>query len=47
VWIQAVSLVFVFGFLVFGILAWGPYACAPPIPATVTDPAGRVFFTYA
>jgi nitric oxide reductase subunit B len=44
-WIQAVLLVFVFGFLVLGMLAWGTYAGAPPIPATVTDPAGRVLFT--
>jgi nitric oxide reductase subunit B len=46
-WIQAVLLVFVFGFLVLGMLAWGTYAGAPPIPATVTDPAGRVLFTRA
>jgi len=47
VWIQVVVLIFVFGFLVLGMLAWGTYAGAPPIPATVTDPAGRVLFTHA
>jgi nitric oxide reductase subunit B len=46
-WIQAVLLVFTFGFLVLGMLAWGTYAGAPPIPATVADPGGRVLFTRA
>jgi nitric oxide reductase subunit B len=43
-WVQAVLLVFVFGFLVLGMLAWGTYAGAPPIPRAVTDPSGRVLY---
>jgi nitric oxide reductase subunit B len=44
-WIQAVILVFLFGFFVLGFLAYRTYTGEPPIPAKVADPNGRVLFT--
>src|SRR5437868_11674175 len=44
-WIQAVVIVFLFGFLVLGLLAYRTYTGEPPIPARVVDPAGRLLFT--
>src|SRR5215471_7793389 len=44
-WIQAVILVFLFGFLVLGFLAYRTYTGQPPIPGRVTDAAGNVLFT--
>ena len=41
-WIQAVILVFLFGFFVLGFLAYRTYTGEPPIPAKVADPNGRV-----
>jgi nitric oxide reductase large subunit len=44
-WIQAVILVFLFGFFVLGFLAYRTYTGEPPIPAKVADPDGRILFT--
>ena len=44
-WIQAVILIFLFGFFVLGFLAYRTYTGEPPIPAKVADPDGRVLFT--
>ena len=44
-WIQAVILIFLFGFFVLGFLAYRTYTREPPIPAKVADPNGRVLFT--
>jgi nitric oxide reductase subunit B len=44
-WLQAVSLVFLFGFFVMGMLAYATYRDEPPIPAKVIDPQGQVLFT--
>jgi nitric oxide reductase subunit B len=44
-WIQAVILIFLFGFFVLGFLAYRTYTGEPPIPAKVADPNGRVLFT--
>jgi nitric oxide reductase subunit B len=44
-WIQAVILVFLFGFFVLGFLACRTYTGEPPIPGKVVDPEGRVLFT--
>jgi nitric oxide reductase subunit B len=44
-WLQATVLVFLFGFLVLGLLAYSSYASDPPIPDRATDPAGRTLFT--
>ena len=46
-WLQAVVLVFIFGFFVMGLLAYSTYTDEPPIPAKVVDPNGRVIFTGA
>jgi nitric oxide reductase subunit B len=46
-WIQAVVIVFLFGFTVLGILAYKTYKDEPPIPRNVVDPAGTVVFTGA
>ena len=46
-WIQAVILVFLFGFFVLGFLAYRTYTGEPPIPEKVTDPNGTVLFTRA
>ncbi len=44
-WIQAVVIVFLFGFTVLGILAYKTYTDEPPIPGKVVSPAGAVIFT--
>ncbi len=44
-WAQVAVLVFLFGFLVLGILAYETYKDDPPTPAKVVDPSGRVLFT--
>jgi len=43
-WGQAVIIVFCFGFLVLGLLAYRTYTGEPPIPAKVIDPSGRMLF---
>jgi nitric oxide reductase subunit B len=44
-WIQAVILIFLFGFFVLGFLAYRTYTGEPPIPGKVIDPDGHVLFT--
>jgi nitric oxide reductase large subunit len=44
-WIQAVILVFLFGFFVQGFLAYRTYTGEPPIPGKVIDPDGHLLFT--
>jgi nitric oxide reductase subunit B len=44
-WIQAVILVFLFGFFVLGFLAYRTYTGEPPIPGKIVDPDGRLLFT--
>jgi nitric oxide reductase subunit B len=44
-WMQAVLIVFLFGFFVLGFLAYRTYEGEPPIPAEVVDPAGQRLFT--
>ena len=44
-WAQAVVIVFVFGFLVLGLLAWQTYTGEPPIPERTVDSSGNVLFT--
>jgi nitric oxide reductase subunit B len=44
-WIQAVILVFLFGFFVLGFLAFRTYTGEPPIPGKVIDPDGHLLFT--
>ena len=44
-WIQAVILVFLFGFFVLGFLAYRTYTGEPPIPAKVVDSNGGIIFT--
>jgi nitric oxide reductase subunit B len=46
-WVQAVSLVLLFGFFVLGLMAYRTYQAEPPIPVRVVDPAGREVFTGA
>jgi nitric oxide reductase subunit B len=46
-WIQAVILVFLFGFFVLGFLAYRTYTDEPPIPGKVVDPDGHLLFTRA
>ena len=46
-WGQAVIIVFCFGFLVLGLLAYRTYTGEPPIPAKVIDPSGRMLFKRA
>jgi nitric oxide reductase subunit B len=46
-WIQAVILVFLFGFFVLGFLACRTYTVEPPIPTKVIDPDGHLLFTRA
>jgi nitric oxide reductase subunit B len=46
-WVQAVAIVFLFGFLVLGLLAYRTYTDEPPIPTQVVNPAGNVIFTRA
>jgi nitric oxide reductase subunit B len=45
--IQAVILVFLFGFFVLGFLAYRTYTGEPPIPGKVVDPNGHLLFTGA
>ncbi len=44
-WVQAVVIVFLFGFLVLGILAWQTYTGEPPIPVRTTSPNGQLVFS--
>jgi nitric oxide reductase subunit B len=44
-WIQAVILVFLFGFFVLGFLAYRTYTGEPPIPGKVIDADGHLLFT--
>ncbi|HTR66637.1 MAG TPA: cbb3-type cytochrome c oxidase subunit I [Terriglobales bacterium] len=46
-WVQAVVIVFLFGFTVLGILAYRTYTGEPPIPANVVSGQGTVLFTGA
>jgi nitric oxide reductase subunit B len=46
-WIQAAIIVFLFGFLVLGLLAYRTYTGEPPIPGRVVGPKGSVLFTRA
>jgi nitric oxide reductase subunit B len=43
-WVQAVIMVFLFGFFVMGLLAYRTYTGEPPIPQRVVAPGGRVIF---
>ena len=45
IWVQAVVVVFLFGFLILGLLAWQTYTGQPPIPARTVDSAGNLLFT--
>ncbi len=45
-WIQAVIVVFLFGFFVLGLLAYLTYSAEAPIPTRVADTAGNVLFTH-
>src|SRR5215467_7208544 len=44
-WVQAVVIVFLFGFLILGLLAWQTYTEQPPIPERTVDQAGNLLFT--
>jgi hypothetical protein len=44
-WLQASIIVFLFGFLVLGILAYRSYTADPPIPDRVVSASGRTLFT--
>ncbi len=44
-WVQAVVIVFLFGFLILGLLAWQTYTGEPPIPERTVDSAGNLLFT--
>ena len=44
-WFQGVALVFVFGFLVMGILAYRTYTDSMPLPERVVDSSGAVIYT--
>ena len=44
-WVQAVLLVFLFGFFVLGLLAYRTYMAKPPTPQRVVDPQGTVLYT--
>jgi nitric oxide reductase subunit B len=46
-WVQAIAIVFLFGFLILGLLAYRTYTDEPPIPAQVVDPGGKTIFTRA
>ena len=46
-WVQAVLIVFLFGFTVLGILAYRTYTDEPPIPQKVVDGRGNVLFAGA
>ena len=43
-WMQAVVIVVLCGFLIFGILAYRTYTDEPPIPLQVVDPSGQFLF---
>ena len=43
-WIQAVGIVFVFGFAMLGMLAYRTYTDEPPIPGKVVSPSGSIVF---
>src|ERR1700751_288678 len=47
VWMQAIVIVLLCGFLILGMLAYRTYTDAPPIPLQVVDPGGQVLFTGA
>jgi nitric oxide reductase subunit B len=44
-WLQAVTVVVLFGFFVLGLLAYRTYSGEAPIPGRVVDSEGRVLFT--
>src|SRR5690606_37554156 len=44
-WVQGVALVFVFGFLVMGLLAARTYSDSMPLPQRVVGPTGETVFT--
>src|SRR5262245_61868159 len=44
-WVQAVTIVMLFGFFVLGLLAYRTYTDQAPIPRKVVRPDGRVLFT--
>lgn len=46
-WVQAAIIVFLFGFLILGLLAYRTYTGEPPISGRVVDPDGNVLFTRA
>ena len=46
-WVQAAIIVFLFGFLILGLLAYQTYTGEPPIPGRVIDPSGNLLFTRA
>lgn len=43
-WVQAVTIVILFGFFVLGYLAYKTYTGEPPIPLRVVDSGGKVLF---
>src|SRR6476661_1872335 len=45
VWLQAVGVVVLFGFLILGLLAYRTYVDEPPIPTQVVSSSGQVLFT--
>ena len=45
VWLQAVGVVVLFGFLILGLLAYRTYVDEPPIPSQVVSSSGQVLFT--
>jgi hypothetical protein len=46
-WVQAAVIVFLFGFLILGLLAYRTYTGEPPIPNKVVDTSGNLLFTRA
>jgi len=44
-WVQAVVVVFLFGFFVLGLLAYRTYTGEPPIPGRIVGPDGTLLFT--
>jgi len=44
-WIQAILIVGLCGFLLFGILVYRTYTDEPPIPSKVLGPNGQILFT--
>src|SRR5262245_296810 len=43
-WVQAAILVFLFGFLVLGVLAYRTYTNQPPVPENVVSESGKPLF---